>query len=184
MLVFIFDIDQTICKDTLGSTSKVNQFIQNLKGLIQEHDVQCYIVTARVLENRDEYDLLSFNVHPIIVKFFCELNKENPHRWLFYNNTMDHPVNESVKLLRNEEKSDICHNFIHSRGLDPTVFHFGMHKMIQIEKIMNKYPKYTEGVFFDDSSHNKAAHEFYKHYINPTLHSVRFTGGNDQPVFQ
>lgn len=184
-VVFIFDLDGTICKDTLNSRQKLN-YVLNMIREAHHNNGHIYVVTARRLSdfNNDEQKLFTFNVPKEITDLINMLNRYKTTRWLYYNNNDDHANQITISHLARHGKIRVYDQYM-------TLFNFlrwellnlGYQKMVQIDEILSRHSSDHLIYFFDDASHNKHAWGFYFTHINPRLSDVNFIGGEDKKVF-
>lgn len=185
-MILIFDLDNTVCKNTLYTAEKVNYVVNLIRNLVKTQHAKLYVVTARRLTDfNDEYDLLSYNIPTKIVQLFTELNKFRNERWLYYNDHDNHCHIVSKDVLRQSGKYYHNLSYLMVKKLDKEMFYYGIQKMVQINEILSKYKKYPklEVIFFDDASYNHHAWIYYKMFVNPYMRDLKFIGGKDKPVF-
>ena len=191
--ILIFDLDGTIDNQSLTHEkldSVFNAIYENfLKGGL------LYVVTARRLcDFQDQFQVLKYNIPQKLIDIILHVNNNASHRWLYYNDDLDHPQIEALKLLSKNQK--IKHFENHCEKMDRHIINMsmGIQKMIQIEEILNLAPKkqiLVDSVssnkkrvyFFDDSNDNFLAYVYYTTYINPSMKRVSFVGGFDRAVF-
>jgi hydroxymethylpyrimidine pyrophosphatase-like HAD family hydrolase len=187
--IIILDIDGTIDTDVLKDRSMRNQVLAYLRQAYTS-GAKFYIVTARRLNEfkGNEHDLFTKYVPKDIYSFLYSVNKNRKDKWLYYNQNIDEPNRKVLKLLETynsliEPYENQPIKLTKTDDSELVNFNMGIHKMIQISEIVNKYPQNKRVIFFDDAKYNKEAWEFYYKYIDGNFKYLNFIGGNNRAVF-
>ena len=183
--IIILDIDGTIDKDVLKG--KLLQEVLELFKEAYRSGAYFYIVTARRLSEfkKKEQDLLNYDVPKPILDFIHCATRKSPGRWLYYNKNLEEPIENVTTVLFHKNLIDFQKGYVKRIKEDDLNFTMGLHKMLQIEEIINKHSGDTKHVFFfDDAKYNYDAWKFYSKYINPKFEHLNFIGGKNKAVFK
>ena len=197
--ILVFDLDYTICKDTI-SNKNVDKFLNMLTDHLGPYG-SVYVVTARrQIEDGEKmtlHELLSAHVNKKIVNFLIEYNKRQQRSledWFYYNRHEDDIIPAVEKVMRQRGVLNLINRTIPKDDEDDDpesrkmTYYMGIIKMLQLEDIIQKELKYEVPIylqFFDDSEYNFHAFRVFVEVLKNQLITqfVHFKGGTGEPVF-
>jgi len=191
LCILIFDLDLTIDSHCMKHGSKPRNRVEFLLNCCERYNWPVYVCTARRLSDfKGEGECLSYNIPMDIVEKLCRLNHNvgKKRRWFYYTYNDDQGPNTVQHFFPHVYNS--YRQFIQNHQLenDEGSFQLGILKMLHIEEMLDNHRNdhrfdYKNVFFFDDSSLNKLAWQWFVVNNNHFMKDLQFVGGRDKSVF-